>query len=211
MGMLPSEDGKRLVQDDLGAGRQASDLHCLGSGAQPFVGWMSQRKAETRTSRYHRHASGCLDKFLGSLICAGAALLASAALLTGERLGCSRHRSSLGGEQAETPRPDEFSCGLFNSWINSRQKSLVKREKYPFTPKAGVLGATLDPRDAVWGAIASLGACQGGMWCGAAPRVAQCARGDYGPVSTQLEQDATQDSEEDLQAMGSRLALPLSL
>lgn len=64
------------------------------------------------------------------------------------------------------------------------------------------------------GIITSLGVCQGGMQHGAALRVARRAQGGYGPcvrVSTQLEQHATQDSEEDLQAMGSLLALPLSL
>lgn len=60
----------------------------------------------------------------------------------------------------------------------------------------------------------SRGACQGGMQHGAALRVTWRAQGNCGlhvHVSTQLEQHATQDREEDLQATGNLLVFPLSL
>lgn len=70
---------------------------------------MSWHKAETRTSRYHRHGWGCLDTFLGSFICAGDALLASAALLTGETLG----RSEMEHFLQEGAGRNHSSCSIF--------------------------------------------------------------------------------------------------
>lgn len=62
--------------------------------------------------------------------------------------------------------------------------------------------------------MTSWGVCQDGMQHGAALRVTWYAQGDCGlrvHVSTQLEQHATQDREEDFQAMGNLLVFPLSL
>lgn len=49
-----------------------------------------------------------------------------------------RRSSSLGGEQAETPHPDIFTCWTFSNRINCRQKSLLKEENlYTQRQRAG--------------------------------------------------------------------------
>lgn len=169
--------------------------------------------AETHLSCCHHHGLGCLDVLPGSFICGGDVLLASAASLTREDWDAWRHGAPFVGEQAEPPPPAIFSCWAFSKETNCRQKSLAKGEKVPFAPK----GKGLGPRGAAQGPSptweparvgCSVMHCQG--WHGTPRQLQHAQGGDALCKSKQLEPTAVNHSRTP-RAMGSLLALPLSL